>query len=45
MRRHQSVDSSLDEYSNLTNSDTEYYSGSETEPTDVNDNVNEVEGV
>ena len=37
----QSVDSSLDEYE-LTNSETEYHSGSETKLTDVDDNVDEV---
>ncbi len=44
MRRHQSrrqsVDSS-DEYE-LTDSETEYHSGSETEPTDVDDDIDEV---
>jgi len=41
IRRRQSVDSSLDEYK-LTNSETEYHSGLETEPTDVDNNVDEV---
>ena len=41
IRRRQSVDSSSDEYE-PTDSETEYYSGSETEPTDVDDNVDEV---
>jgi hypothetical protein len=39
--RRQSVDSSSDEYE-LTDSETEYHSGSETEPTDVDDDVDEV---
>jgi hypothetical protein len=39
--RRQSVDSSSDEYK-LTDSETEYHSGSETEPTDVDDDVDEV---
>ena len=41
MRRHQLVDSSLDEYK-LTDLGTEYHSGSETEPTDVDDDMDEV---
>jgi hypothetical protein len=41
MRRRQSVDSSTDEYE-LTNSETEYHLGLETEPTDVNDDVDEI---
>ena len=36
MRRRQSVDSSSDEYE-LTDLKTEHHSGSETEPTDVDD--------
>jgi hypothetical protein len=40
MRRRQSVDSS-DEYE-LTDSDTEYPSGSETEPTDVDNDFDEL---
>jgi len=39
--RRQLVDLSLDEYE-LTDSETEYHSGSETEPTDIDDNVGEV---
>ena len=39
--RRQSVDSSSDEYE-LTDLETKYHSGSETEPTDVDDNVDEV---
>jgi hypothetical protein len=42
MRRHQSVDSSSDEYE-PTDSETEYHSGSETELTDVYDDVDEVD--
>jgi hypothetical protein len=38
--RCQSVDSSSDEYE-LTDSEIEYHSGSETEPTDVDDDVDE----
>jgi hypothetical protein len=41
MRRRQSVDSSLDEYE-PTDSETEYHLGSETELTDVDDDVDEV---
>ena len=41
MRHCQSVDSSSDEYE-LTDSETKYHSGSETEPTDVDDDVDEV---
>ena len=41
MRRRQSVDSSSDEYE-LTDSETEYPSGSETEPTDVDDDFDEL---
>jgi hypothetical protein len=37
----QSVDSSSDEYE-LTDSETEYHSGSETEPTDVDNDIDEV---
>ena len=40
MRRRQSVDSS-DEYE-LTDSETEYHSGLETELTDINDDIDEV---
>jgi len=39
--RRQSVDSSSDEYE-LTDSETECHSGLETEPTDVDDDVDEV---
>ena len=39
--RRQLVDSSLDEYE-LTDSETEYHSGLETEPTDVDDDVDEI---
>ena len=39
--RRQSVDSSLDEYK-LTDLETEYHSGLETELIDVNDDVDEV---
>ncbi len=38
MGRRQSVDSSLDEYE-PTDSETEYYSGSETELTDIDDDM------
>ena len=41
IRRRQSVDSSSDEYE-LTDLETEYHSGSETELTDVDNNVDEV---
>jgi hypothetical protein len=37
----QSVDSSSDRYE-LTDSETEYLSGSETEPTDIDNNFNEL---
>ena len=36
--RYQSVDSSLDEYK-LSNSETKYHSGLETEPTDIDDDI------